>query len=480
MADENHVFEPSRLAFLVLPGIHIGQKDASVIFSGGPRDISIAGGRAVHRVFVDLQETPLTEDRVADRLCAAGLSLVEAYYILECAKEYGLLGCAITSRDGRVTALFPVEGRAEDPAAAPEPDQQFAVSRFCYVRNRDRRIVIETPLCTDVITLLDPALLDILFSFSTPTKLSQVLHRHPTDTAQIVAFVHHLSRIGVLIQDDEDAAADGDGPGNWEFHDLLFHRRTRIGGHRYPVGATTSAPAQILPAHDVKQRQFAACDLIDLPEPDHDMRRKMADRRFADVIRRRGSIRSYARPLTLGELGGFLTLSARARQRPDSLRTKTTPHLGLHRPYPTGGACYDLEIYVFARECTGLRAGAYHYDPFRHALRDIGAIFGQQRIQDLQSLGFDALPHGGGQLLIMISSFHQRLSMKYGSIAYALTLKHVGALMQSFYLAATALDLSPCALGTGIDGSVDGADAATPFGELLVGEFLLGGPAAAP
>ena len=78
------------------------------------------------------------------------------------------------------------------------------------------------------------------------------------------------------------------------------------------------------------------------------------------------------------------------------------------------------------------------------------------------------------QILITIAARFGRISWKYSSIAYALVLKDVGALMQTFYLMANDLGLGGCAIGisnidlfakmTGIEFHVEGP----------VGQFALG------
>ena len=66
------------------------------------------------------------------------------------------------------------------------------------------------------------------------------------------------------------------------------------------------------------------------------------------------------------------------------------------------------------------------------------------------------------------------MAWKYESIAYALTLKDVGVLFQTMYLAATAMGLAPCALGGG-DADLFARAAGTDYRvETSVGEFLLG------
>ena len=78
------------------------------------------------------------------------------------------------------------------------------------------------------------------------------------------------------------------------------------------------------------------------------------------------------------------------------------------------------------------------------------------------------------QIVITIAARFGRISWKYSSIAYALILKDVGVLMQTFYLMATDMGLGGCAIGstdielfakmTGIEFHVEGP----------VGQFALG------
>jgi SagB-type dehydrogenase family enzyme len=86
------------------------------------------------------------------------------------------------------------------------------------------------------------------------------------------------------------------------------------------------------------------------------------------------------------------------------------------------------------------------------------------------AIGASAVP----QVLITMAARFGRVSWKYSSIAYALVLKDVGVLMQTFYLMATDMGLGGCAIGstnielfakmTGLEFYVEGA----------VGQFALG------
>jgi SagB-type dehydrogenase family enzyme len=117
------------------------------------------------------------------------------------------------------------------------------------------------------------------------------------------------------------------------------------------------------------------------------------------------------------------------------------------RPYPSGGSAYELELYLAVANCEGLARGFYHYDADRHALVPIGV--GAHEFEALLTsaefaMGAPAAP----QILITIAARFGRVSWKYSSIAYALILKDVGVLIQTFYMMATDMGLGGCAIGT--------------------------------
>jgi SagB-type dehydrogenase family enzyme len=78
------------------------------------------------------------------------------------------------------------------------------------------------------------------------------------------------------------------------------------------------------------------------------------------------------------------------------------------------------------------------------------------------------------QVLITITARFQRLSWKYESMAYNVILKNVGVLYQTMYLVATAMELSPCALGGGDSDLFAKTAGLNYYEETSVGEFLLG------
>jgi SagB-type dehydrogenase family enzyme len=260
----------------------------------------------------------------------------------------------------------------------------------------------------------------------------------------------------------------------WDFHDLLFHARSTEGRHANPVGGTYQYAGVVPPPPAVRPRwPGKQIDLGKVAGASSD-----AIPPIAKLLRARHSTRSFddRRPISLAELSRFLDSTARVLS---TWQSKVDLGEGgpavdyAVRPYPSAGGSYELELYLAVDHCEGLARGFYHYDAGAHALGSI--IAGAQEIDAMlkgAQLAMDApaVP----QVLITIAARFGRLSWKYSSIAYALVLKDVGVLLQTFYLTAIDLGLGGCAIGTtnidlfakmtGIEFHIEG-----PVGQFAIG-----------
>ena len=246
----------------------------------------------------------------------------------------------------------------------------------------------------------------------------------------------------------------------WDFHDLLFHARSTQGRHANPVGgvypyadAIPALPAvrPRWPGRQIDLRGFASAHA---PDASPAVSRTAADRsvRLAKQLRDRHSTRSFdeRRPITLAELARFLDGTARVVSKGQSkldLGEDDSLLAYALRPYPSGGASYELELYLAVDKCEGLARGFYHYDAGAHALMPI-----EVRAQALDAILREAAlamdSPAAPQILITIAARFGRVAWKYSSLAYALSLKDTGVLMQTFYMMATAMGLGACAIGT--------------------------------
>jgi oxazoline/thiazoline dehydrogenase len=192
----------------------------------------------------------------------------------------------------------------------------------------------------------------------------------------------------------------------------------------------------------------------------------------------RRSIREFGDPaINAKQLGEFLFRVGRVKEVTEL--DVPTPNGSFRmdfalRPYPGGGALYELELYPVVNRCTDLASGMYHYDPFNHRLERLAG-----KTPEVESLLQAAnmatsIPLENIQVLIVVAARFQRMAWKYNMLAYAATLKHVGVLYQTMYLASTAMGLAPCAIGCG-DSDIFARAAGTDYCvESSVGEFLIG------
>lgn len=375
----------------------------------------------------------------------------------------------------RLLTVEPMQGGREfDPTPAP-PGRPVRLSRFGVARRDGDRFVIETPLGSDRVVISDGRIAALLPYLVTPRSceaLAQEIRGLPTEVVQAV--VGYLAASGLVAECDAELSIPEERSPvlrQWEYHDLLFHSRSRRGAHDYPVGAYFRFRGQLDPLPAI--RPVPDGTTIELYRPDMtELERR--DMPLTAALERRRSIRTYGdTPVSIEALGEFLFRVARVRGVRPIDASKGSLYEESDRPYPNGGAAYELEIYLTVRSCRGLSAGIYYYDPQHHLLQLVGDDPGTiEALMDHAhtSTGGTAVP----QVLITLTSRFQRLSWKYSAIAYATTLKHVGVLFQSMYLVATAMDLAPCALGSGSSELLPLALGFDPHVEASVGEFMLG------
>ena len=347
-------------------------------------------------------------------------------------------------------------------------NQIYTLSRFAYLHTQNGQMVLESPLAHCRVILHDGRSIAILHALAAPQTLTQLSDRLldlPQDI--ITTFLSWLLGEKFLTVTDAENGTLEEEPSLqlWEFHDLLFHARSRLGRHNYPCGKSNLHLGKIQPLPAVKPSNSPT--RIPLYQPNIEVLMD-CDLPFTRVIEQRRSQRQQGKqPITVEQLGEFLYRTARVR----SIETNASVEYEFSdRPYPSGGACFELELYLAIDACQGIEPGLYHYCPKEHFLsRSSGYTSTVSNLAERAATG-SGLP----QVLIILAARFPRVTGKYRSIAYALTLKHVGVLYQSMYLVATAMGLAACAIGggdsdlfakaTGIDYLVENS-----VGELIVG-----------
>lgn len=410
-------------------------------------------------------------------------SLARWLYCLDELDRRSLVQKTLVSGRDRLATVIPV-GRPLDRHDRKSPSidatTSLRLSRFAYLRREGEQMVLESPLAHSRAVLNDPRAVAVVASLAAPSSLARLEASRllPTDAARRLVELLFEARMVDAANDQGDAARETAACETaayevWEFHDLLFHSRSRRGRSDAPFGGTFRFADRPPPA----ALKSVAGPSIALERPDLE-RIQRDDPPLACVQERRRSIREYGpRPITVRQLGEFLFRVARVREQRQVEVATAAGEIVLElatRPYPTGGALYELEFYVAVRNCDWLESGFYYYEPLGHRLIPVnGDRRSQESLVDeaAASAGIDS---AAVHVLIILATRFQRLAWKYESIAYALTLKHVGVVYQTMYLVATAMGLAPCALGCG-DADVFARASNNDYGvETSVGEFLLG------
>ncbi|CBN56379.1 MULTISPECIES: PatA/PatG family cyanobactin maturation protease [Kamptonema] len=368
--------------------------------------------------------------------------------------EYSILPLA--------TAIPMVEAATLD---YPEIDWQhttFTLSRFAYLHQLGGKMVLESPLSKFRITLFDSqasAIISLLSQSQTITTISVAFPHIETETIQ--KFIHLLLATQFLSIEPEPLKLE-----LWEFHNLLFHSRSRDGRHDYQTASIEHwEQRELFPIVKPPMSE----KIIPLFRPNLELLAQ-TDSSLTQAIETRQSIREYDDyPITIEQLGELLYRCARVTEVYQMEEVGEVSR----RPYPCGGARYELEIYPVVQQCEGLDAGLYHYDPLNHQLEqiadynpEVAALIADARL----SSGEQDTP----QVLLIITARFGRLFCKYKSLAYALVLKHVGVLYENLYLVATDMNLAPCALGAGNSDRFAQITGLDYYEESAVGEFMLG------
>jgi SagB-type dehydrogenase family enzyme len=372
----------------------------------------------------------------------------------------------------------------------PEPlplDLPVRLSSFVQLRTDGNEYRLESALSLHRVLLHQPEAVWLLGSLARPAPVSASASAWPSLGPLAADALAYLAAVGMVVGADsveeKGVITERTSLAGWSAVDLAMHTRSNLGRHDSPVGRTYPMGEEGSPEPVVMPPRTYPGIPLHRPQWEH---LSAVDPPLAVVMEGRQSQRSYsAEPVTAEELGELLYRAARLRavivpqsSEPESGRGWRDPRLS-DRPYPGGGACYELELYLTVRECVGIPPGIYHYDPGRHCLELVNAdhkVAEHLLLSAAETTGMGVLP----PVLITMTARFQRLSWKYEGIAYATVLKDVGVLLQNLYLVCTAMGLAPCALG-----AVNLELSARAFGtdwrlEPSVGQFIFGRAAELP
>jgi SagB-type dehydrogenase family enzyme len=478
--------KPARAAKLPALSVRLGAQVALEIWSNGhlgavvnfyPFDLGLLSDGAMTRAAIlkdGLGLDALASDKPIDQEIARVVRLLARQGLV----EYPLR----RQSDGAEIAVVEPQMASYSPDAAKVgSSDRIVLSRFAYLRRRGSEMVLESPRAGALVRIVDPAVAAMLATLATPQTVSSLRKSTGFRGDELLGLLLHAAILFKLDDPKDDGRRPSEGDETlvmWDFHDLLFHARSAEGRQANLVGGVYPYVDAIAPPPAMRPNwPGARIDLKSaLPAPSETLSSA------AQLFRARTSVREHdeQKPITIAELSLFLDGATRILSRWDSPLDLEDGSDGpvldyTRRPYPSAGSAYELELYLTVAHCDGLAGGLYHYDADAHALTQIPARPDQIGAM-LDSAQFAMGADGRPQILLTVTSRFARLAWKYSAIAYALTLKDVGALLQTLYLMAADMGLGGCAVGTS---DLDLFEKATglPFHvEGPVGQFTLGRP----
>jgi SagB-type dehydrogenase family enzyme len=352
----------------------------------------------------------------------------------------------------------------------PIGNRACVLSRFAFLRRRDSELALESPTAHARIILHDRRAMALLWRISTCGRLFDERLNGGLPAHVVRSLMDALWNAGVLTSFNMTDGVPQDETSpllHWEFHDLLFHSRSRLGRHRERYGATfhlegrVGAPPVIRDRTRGKRILLARPDINRLTRTDWTLTRTLETRRSQ---RRHGEV-----PIPGRHLGEFLYRTSRIQSVTDGGRFGTS-----RRVYPSGGSAHALDLYLAIRQCSGIDPGLYRYCPAHHDLQLVARM--NRDVRDLLDDAARAARAGLPQVLIIIAARFLRMSWKYSSMSYATILKDVGALVQTMYLVATTMNLAVCAIGGGNSDLFARAAGMEYYSEGSVGELIIGRP----
>jgi SagB-type dehydrogenase family enzyme len=382
----------------------------------------------------------VTEGELVGAMRHGGVPAIAGiHFCLQCLRDWGVLQYRVPL--GRSFAqVRPSRRNFRLQGVLPDQRLLWVLSRFACLRRAEGGLVLESPVAPASVLFEDPDEAAGVIRFGAPRRIEP----------EAFPLINLLVETKFLQPADE---TEGAALRTWEFHDLLFHTQTSADDSARARGRTERFRGELQgpPA----ARPVADGEVVALPRPEAEAL-WASDPPLARVSDLRKSVRtSGIDPITLTQLTEFLWRVAR-----------------LPRPLPGAGGLNELEFYAAVNSCDGLERGLYYYSGAMHELGRIGpsAAFESLLLAARAALGTNAQTP---QVIIVVTARFARMAWSYETIAYRNILLDAGIALHALYLAATAMNLAPCAIGWNDPVLFSAAAGADPVEESSVALFAL-------
>ena len=200
-----------------------------------------------------------------------------------------------------------------------------------------------------------------------------------------------------------------------------FHNRTKLEKVLDDVGG--EIPIEYVHTF---YKTYPRLPYVTLPSVDR------SDSYFETLLEARQSSRNFSdTPMTLEEVSMIMG-SCRITRHAQNFEGRT---------YPSGGARFPIELYLFAFNVAGLDQGAYHYNIRDSTLEVLLKRNIKERQRELISPYLE-----NPAATIVFTSVISRSEVKYGYKAYPLSLIEAGHMGQNIHLACAEICVGSCSV----------------------------------
>ena len=157
---------------------------------------------------------------------------------------------------------------------------------------------------------------------------------------------------------------------------------------------------------------------------------------YADLLEKRKSERDFSKnmyEITLQDLSSILV---------NSISLKKVGVENSNRFYPSPGALFPVEIYIYVNRSKEIPFGVYYYNFLENCLELVNDNFTSDKLRIGGEHWFK-----DSSVMIIMTVVMQRIMQKYGERGYRYALIEAGHIGQNIYLAATAKKIKVCACG---------------------------------
>ena len=168
------------------------------------------------------------------------------------------------------------------------------------------------------------------------------------------------------------------------------------------------------------------------------------DGNISDLISQRRSVDKFdSGPLELEQVSQLLGTSM-------GITTDKEDPNNQRRAYPSAGARYPVEAYIFANSVNGLDESVYHVNILDNKLEKVNKYSSDHSLDFISGEESNEAP-----LIVFLSAVFHRSTQKYASRGYRYTILEAGHIMQNLCLVATELNLACRPYGGFIEDAAD-------------------------